>query len=149
MRDLLITERAEEIRRIAREHGARRVRVFGSRARGEASESSDLDLLVDLEPGRDLLDLVALKQDIEGLLGCRVDVVEEPSIDAARVWFCSDEHVTFAADDQDSSPRALRVGDRIRVWPAHVDPTVAYHAAIRVVRGDDVIDTWPVDLRGW
>lgn len=82
MRDLLITERAEEIRRIAREHGARRVRVFGSRARGEASESSDLDLLVDLEPGRDLLDLVALKQDIEGLLGCRVDVVEEEGLSA-------------------------------------------------------------------
>ncbi|HXQ23719.1 MAG TPA: nucleotidyltransferase family protein [Candidatus Acidoferrales bacterium] len=78
--DVLITERAEEIRRIARQHGAHRVRVFGSRARGEAGASSDLDLLVDFEPGRDLLDLVALKQDLEQLLGCRVDVVEEEGL---------------------------------------------------------------------
>jgi hypothetical protein len=62
---LLITERAEQIRRIASQHGTRRVRVFGSRARGGASTSSDLDLLVNFEPGRDLLDLVGLKQDLE------------------------------------------------------------------------------------
>ncbi len=80
MRDLLITEHAEEIRRIASEHGARRVRVFSSRGRGEAGESSDLDLLVDFEPGRDLLDLVALKQDLEQLLGCHVDIVEEEGL---------------------------------------------------------------------
>ena len=80
MRDVLITERAEEIRRVSSEHGARRVRVFGSRARGEAGESSDLDLLVDFEPGRDLLDLVALKQDLEQLLGCHVDIVEEEGL---------------------------------------------------------------------
>ncbi|MFI5397181.1 MAG: nucleotidyltransferase family protein [Candidatus Binatia bacterium] len=80
MRDILITERAEEIRRIARHYGAHRVRVFGSRARGEAGTSSDVDLLVDFEPGRDLLDLVALKQDLEQLLGCHVDVVEEEGL---------------------------------------------------------------------
>lgn len=80
MQDVLITERAEEIRRIARHHGAHRVRVFGSRARGEAGTSSDVDLLVDFEPGRDLLDLVALKQDLEQLLGCHVDVVEEEGL---------------------------------------------------------------------
>lgn len=80
MRDILITERAEEIRRIARYHGAHRVRVFGSRARGEAGTSSDVDLLVDFEPGRDLLDLVALKQDLEQILGCHVDVVEEEGL---------------------------------------------------------------------
>jgi len=67
----------EEIRRIARSHGAVRVRVFGSHATGTASESSDVDLLVELEPGRDLLDLIALKQDVEALLGRTVDVVEE------------------------------------------------------------------------
>ncbi len=78
--DVLITERAEEIRRIAGQHGAHRVRVFGSRARGEAGVASDLDLLVDLEPGRDLLNLVALKQDLEQLLGCRVGVVEEEGL---------------------------------------------------------------------
>jgi len=59
------------------------------------------------------------------------------------VWFCSDEHLTFA-------PRgAVRVGERIRVVPAHVDPTVAYHEQIHVVDGDDVLESWPVDLRGW
>lgn len=66
-----------------------------------------------------------------------------PSIDDATVWFCSDEHVTFAP----KSP--VRVGDRVRVWPAHVDPTVAYHERLHLVRGDDVVDTWAVDLRGW
>ena len=66
-----------------------------------------------------------------------------PSIDDAAVWFCSDEHVTFA-------PTAVvRVGDRVRVWPAHVDPTVAYHERMHVVRNGDVVETWPIDLRGW
>jgi hypothetical protein len=58
-------------------HRARRVRVFGSRGRGAAGTTSDLDLLVDFEPERNLLDLVALKQDLEHLLGCQVDIVEE------------------------------------------------------------------------
>lgn len=66
-----------------------------------------------------------------------------PSIEGASVWFCSDEHITFAAE------RPLRVGERIRVWPAHVDPTVAYHESLRIVSGEEVVDTWPVDLRGW
>jgi D-serine deaminase-like pyridoxal phosphate-dependent protein len=66
-----------------------------------------------------------------------------PTIEGADVWFCSDEHVTFA-------PRAVvRVGERVRVAPAHVDPTVAYHERMFIVDGDDVLDTWPVDLRGW
>jgi D-serine deaminase-like pyridoxal phosphate-dependent protein len=68
-----------------------------------------------------------------------------PSIDGATVFFCSDEHVTFIPDEG----RAVRVGDRIHVVPAHVDPTVAYHAHLHVVDGDDVLDVWPVDLRGW
>jgi D-serine deaminase-like pyridoxal phosphate-dependent protein len=66
-----------------------------------------------------------------------------PSIEDADVWFVSDEHITFA-------PRAaVRVGDRIRVIPAHVDPTVAYHERMHLVRGDTVEDVWEVDLRGW
>lgn len=65
------------ILRIAAEHGARNVRVFGSVARGTASEASDLDLLVAMEPGRSLLDLVALNQDLEEALGHPVDVVSE------------------------------------------------------------------------
>lgn len=66
-----------------------------------------------------------------------------PTIDGADVWFVSDEHVTFA------SRTPLRVGDRVRVWPAHVDPTVAYHERMHVVVDDEVVDVWPVDLRGW
>jgi hypothetical protein len=69
-----------EILAIAQRHGARNVRVFGSAARGEARPDSDVDLLVDLEPGRTLLDHVALWQDLEELLGCRVDIVVEGGI---------------------------------------------------------------------
>jgi D-serine deaminase-like pyridoxal phosphate-dependent protein len=68
-----------------------------------------------------------------------------PAIPGSTVWFCSDEHTTFAPDE----PRSLRVGDRVRVLPAHVDPTVALHERLHVVDGDDVVDTWPVNLRGW
>lgn len=66
-----------------------------------------------------------------------------PTIERAEVWFVSDEHVTFRAE---GSPR---VGDRIRVRPAHVDPTVAYHERMHLVDGETVLDTWQVDLRGW
>ena len=68
-----------------------------------------------------------------------------PTIPDATVFFCSDEHVTLIPDD--GSP--VKVGDRIRVIPAHVDPTVAYHERMHVVDGDDVDETWAVDLRGW
>lgn len=68
-----------------------------------------------------------------------------PSIDGATIWFCSDEHVTYSRDDG-SLPE---VGNRVRVWPAHVDPTVAYHERLQVVDGDTVVDTWAIDLRGW
>ncbi|TAN24270.1 MAG: DUF86 domain-containing protein [Acidobacteria bacterium] len=68
------------ILRIAASYGAHNVRVFGSEARGEARGDSDLDLLVDMEPGRSLLDLVGLGQDLEDLLGRRVDVVTERSL---------------------------------------------------------------------
>jgi D-serine deaminase-like pyridoxal phosphate-dependent protein len=64
-----------------------------------------------------------------------------PTIPSRDVWFCSDEHTTF-------SPPA-EIGDRVRVLPAHVDPTVALHQWIHLVDGDEVVDTWPVDLRGW
>jgi D-serine deaminase-like pyridoxal phosphate-dependent protein len=66
-----------------------------------------------------------------------------PTIEDAKVWFCSDEHVTFASE------RSLRVGERVRVLPAHVDPTVAYHERMHVISGDEVLETWAVDLRGW
>jgi D-serine deaminase-like pyridoxal phosphate-dependent protein len=69
-----------------------------------------------------------------------------PSVAGADVWFCSDEHLTLAPAEP------LRVGDRIRVLPAHVDPTVAYHEHLYVidgVDGDDVEERWDVDLRNW
>ena len=67
----------------------------------------------------------------------------DPSIDGATVLFCSDEHVTFVPDVP------VQVGDRVRVIPAHVDPTVAYHERMYLIAGEDVLETWPVDLRGW
>jgi D-threonine aldolase len=66
-----------------------------------------------------------------------------PAIDGATVLFCSDEHVTFVPTT------AVHPGDRIRLWPAHVDPTVAYHSRLHVVEGEHVLESWPVDLRGW
>lgn len=65
---------------LAAKHGARNVRIFGSIVRGEATEHSDVDVLVDLEPGRSLLDQVGLQQELEALLGRRVDVVVEGGI---------------------------------------------------------------------
>ena len=69
-----------EILDLARRHGACNVRVFGSLARGEGSEQSDLDLLVTLGEGRSLLDLVGLKQDVEDLVHRPVDVVTEQAL---------------------------------------------------------------------
>jgi D-serine deaminase-like pyridoxal phosphate-dependent protein len=68
----------------------------------------------------------------------------DPSIDGATVWYCSDEHVTFSCDGD-----LPAVGDTIAVWPAHVDPTVAYHERMHVVDDGQVVETWPVDLRWW
>lgn len=65
---------------LAAQHGARKVRLFGSVARGEASPLSDVDLLVEMEEGRSLLDLVAFWQDVEELLGCQVDVITDGGV---------------------------------------------------------------------
>jgi predicted nucleotidyltransferase len=78
--DRLLTQDSERARGIARRHGAVRLRVFGSWARSAGGETSDLDVLADFEPGRSLLDLIGLKQDLEVLLGCKVDVVTEDSL---------------------------------------------------------------------
>ena len=66
-----------EILAVAAKHGARRVRIFGSVARGEADEHSDIDLLVDMEPGRSLLDHASLWLELNATLNCKVDVVSE------------------------------------------------------------------------
>jgi len=78
--DRLLRERRADILAVAARHGARRVRVFGSRARGQGGQASDLDLLVELEPQGTLLDLIAIKQDLEDRLACRVDVLTEAAL---------------------------------------------------------------------
>lgn len=75
-----IRDQREAILRLAAKHGARNVRIFGSVARGEAGPASDVDVLVDFESGRSLLDLVGFEQDLESLLGCSVDVVTDRGI---------------------------------------------------------------------
>jgi D-threonine aldolase len=66
-----------------------------------------------------------------------------PAIVGGKVLFLSDEHVTFVPEEK------ARVGDRVHILPAHVDPTVAYHEYLNLADGDDVVARWPVDLRGW
>ena len=70
----MLEEKREEILRLAAKHGAFNVHIFGSVARGEARADSDVDFLVELESSRSLLDRVALIQDLEELLGRKVDV---------------------------------------------------------------------------
>jgi predicted nucleotidyltransferase len=76
----LLQEKRAEVLRLGARHGAVRLRVFGSVARGEATGRSDVDFLVAFEPGRSLLDLVALRQDLEELLGRKVDLVSEGGV---------------------------------------------------------------------
>jgi len=76
----LLEEKRAAILDIAKRHGARNVRIFGSVARGDYDEKSDLDFLVEMEPGRSLLDHASLLLDLERLLGCKVDVVSEKGI---------------------------------------------------------------------
>ena len=64
-----------------------------------------------------------------------------PELTGGKVMFCSDEHVTF------TPPRP--VGDRAWLIPAHIDPTMACHERVYLFSGDEIVDVWPVDLRGW
>jgi D-serine deaminase-like pyridoxal phosphate-dependent protein len=66
---------------------------------------------------------------------------ELDGLDGGTVWFCSDEHTTF-------SP-ARPVGERVRFVPAHIDPTMAYHERAYVCSGGEIVDVWPIDMRGW
>ncbi|MFT3855597.1 MAG: alanine racemase [Ilumatobacteraceae bacterium] len=67
-----------------------------------------------------------------------------PQIEGADVLFCSDEHVTFVPH-----VGVATVGERVQVVPAHIDPTMAMHHVAWLVRGTEVLDRWPIDLRGW
>lgn len=84
--DTLRSARRDEILRLANQRGARDVRVFGSVARGDANENSDLDLLVTWESGRSLLDHAGLVQDLQELLGMKVHVGTEKSLH----WYVRD-----------------------------------------------------------
>jgi predicted nucleotidyltransferase len=76
----LLKNKRKDILGIASKYGARNVRIFGSLARGEAGEDSDIDFLVDLEPGRSLFDLGGLLMDLQNLLAQKVDVVTEKGL---------------------------------------------------------------------
>lgn len=75
--DPILNSKRRQILQIAASRGAHNLRVFGSVARGDAGANSDVDFLVDLEPGRSLLDLGGLLMDLQNLLGRSVDVVTE------------------------------------------------------------------------
>lgn len=89
----LVASKRDEVLRVAQRYGARNVRLFGSVARGEEHEKSDIDLLVDLDADRTLLDHVALAQDLEDVLGRRVDVVPERALH----WYVRDRVLAEAA----------------------------------------------------
>ena len=80
-----------------------------------------------------------------GLKAFGMDHGDPKVVDAGDCWFVSDEHITFGV----AEGAEVRVGDRVRVIPAHVDPTVSQHERLHVVEGDEVVDVWEVDLRGW
>jgi D-serine deaminase-like pyridoxal phosphate-dependent protein len=67
----------------------------------------------------------------------------DPTVIGGTCWFVSDEHTTYGPEGP------VKVGDKVRLIPGHVDPTVAMHERLNVVDGDEVVDVWPVDLRGW
>jgi uncharacterized protein len=76
----MLHQKREDILRLAAIHGARNVRIFGSVVRGEAGVNSDIDFLVDMEPGRTLFDLGGLLFELQELLGVEVDVVPESGL---------------------------------------------------------------------
>lgn len=78
--DKILKKKRVQILQIAEKHGASNLRIFGSVAKGKARQSSDLDILIELEPGKSLLDHAALLQELEKLLGCKVDVVTEKGL---------------------------------------------------------------------
>jgi D-serine deaminase-like pyridoxal phosphate-dependent protein len=80
-----------------------------------------------------------------GLKAFGMDHGDPKVVDVGDCWFVSDEHITFGIAEGAS----VKVGDRVRVIPAHVDPTVSQHERLHVVDGDEVIEVWDVDLRGW
>lgn len=79
-----------------------------------------------------------------GLKAFGMDHGDPTVLDVGDCWFVSDEHLTFGC-----AAGTVRVGDKVRVIPAHVDPTVSQHERLHLVDGDEVLEIWDVDLRGW
>lgn len=87
----ILKQKRRAVLDLTAQYGATNVRIFGSVARGEATESSDIDLLVEFDPDTSLIDHVGLIQDLEDLLGCKVDVVSERGLkDAIRARILRD-----------------------------------------------------------
>ncbi len=80
-----------------------------------------------------------------GLKAFGMDHGDPTVLEVGDCWFVSDEHLTFGLADG----ATVRVGNRVRVVPAHVDPTVSQHERLHLVDGDDVLEIWDIDLRGW
>lgn len=80
-----------------------------------------------------------------GLKALGMDHGDPTVVDAGDCWFVSDEHITFGV----AVGADVEVGDKVRVIPAHVDPTVSQHERLHVVDGEDVVEVWDIDLRGW
>jgi D-serine deaminase-like pyridoxal phosphate-dependent protein len=80
-----------------------------------------------------------------GLKAFGMDHGDPKVLDVGDCWFVSDEHITFGLADGSS----VAIGDRVRVIPAHVDPTVSQHERLHLVDDDEVLEVWDVDLRGW
>jgi D-threonine aldolase len=80
-----------------------------------------------------------------GLKAFGMDHGDPTVVGAGTCWFVSDEHLTFG----EAGGHDVAVGDRVRVIPAHVDPTVSQHERLHVIDGDDVVEVWDVDLRHW
>ena len=79
-KEYILRNKRNEILDITTRYGAKKIRLFGSILRDEIKEKSDVDFLVELEKGRSLLDIIAIKQDLEDLLGCSVDVVTDSAL---------------------------------------------------------------------
>jgi uncharacterized protein len=76
----ILKEKRLEILKIAKTYGASNIRIFGSVARGEANSNSDIDFLMDIESGKNLLNRISLIQDLEDLLGCKVDIAKPENL---------------------------------------------------------------------
>jgi len=99
----LLAVKREEILQVAARQGAHNARVFGSVARGEAGPASDIDFLVDMDPGRSLFDLGGLLMDLQKLLGVEVDIAMEKGLPG-----CPKRRVKRVPDATGGTLRLLR-----------------------------------------